>query len=115
MRPISDSFESRATTLRRLDLGNAKTRRRPRRSSMIEIYGKSGCDYCTKAQKLLSDRDIPYNYIQLGIDITSSEFLEQFPDQKTVPLAVAHGMKVGGYNELVEYIEETSGGYAHDI
>ena len=82
---------------------------------MIDIYGKSECEYCTKAQKLLDDRAIPYNYIQLGIDITGEEFKEQFPEQKTVPLAVAHGMKLGGYRELVEYVEETSGGYGHDI
>lgn len=82
---------------------------------MIEVYGRSGCEYCTKAQQLLDDRKIPYNYIQLGIDITKNEFQEQFPEQKTVPLVVAHGMKVGGYSELLEYVEETSGGYAHDI
>lgn len=82
---------------------------------MIDVYGRSGCEYCTKAQQLLEERKIPYNYIQLGVDITKDEFLEQFPDQKTVPLVLAHGMKVGGYNELVNYVEETSGGFAHDI
>lgn len=82
---------------------------------MIDVYGRSGCEYCTKAQQLLEERRIPYNYIQLGIDITKDEFLEQFPDQKTVPLVLAHGMKVGGYNELLNYVEETSGGFAHDI
>jgi glutaredoxin len=82
---------------------------------MIDVYGKSGCEYCTMAQKLLEERKIPFNYIQLGIDITKEEFLEQFPEQKTVPLVVAHGMKVGGYTDLLEYVEETSGGYGHDI
>lgn len=82
---------------------------------MIEVYGREGCSYCTKAQKLLEEKKIPYNYIQLGIDITVDEFKEKFPDQKTVPVITNYGMKIGGYSELQEYIEETSGGFAHDI
>ncbi|CAB5220943.1 GrxC Glutaredoxin and related proteins [uncultured Caudovirales phage] len=78
---------------------------------MIEVYGKDGCNYCTLAQKLLDEKKISYDYIKLGVDITSEEFKEKFPGQKTVPVIVAHGMKVGGYTELVDYIEETSGGY----
>lgn len=82
---------------------------------MIDVYGREGCNYCTLAQKLLEERKIPYNYIQLGVDITVPEFQEKFPGQKTVPVVVAHGMKVGGYTDLVGYLEETSGGYADDI
>jgi peroxiredoxin (alkyl hydroperoxide reductase subunit C) len=82
---------------------------------MIDVYGKEGCNYCALAKKLLDERKIKYNYIQLGVDITILEFQERFPAQRTVPVVVAHGMKIGGYNDLVEYLEETSGGYAHDI
>lgn len=82
---------------------------------MLEVYGRSGCEYCTKAQKLLEEKKIPYNYIQLGVDITKDQFIEMFPEQKTVPVIVAHGMKLGGYSELVDYVEETSGGYGEDF
>ena len=82
---------------------------------MIEVYGREGCDYCKKAQRLLEEKQIPYNYIELGIDITVDEFKEKFPSRKTVPVVVAHGMNVGGYTELVDYLEETSGGFGHDI
>ena len=82
---------------------------------MIDVYGREGCNYCTLAQMLLDQKQIPYNYIQLGVDITLPEFQDKFPGQKTVPVVVAHGMKVGGYTDLVNYLEETSGGYAHDI
>lgn len=82
---------------------------------MIEVYGREGCDYCKKAQELLEQKKIPYNYIQLGIDITVDEFKEKFPEQKTVPVVTNHGFKIGGFTDLQAYIEETSGGYGHDI
>ena len=82
---------------------------------MIEVYGREGCSYCTKARELLDERDISYEYIQLGVDVTKEEFVQKFPGQKTVPVIVAHGMKVGGYSELVDYIEETSGGYGENF
>jgi len=82
---------------------------------MLEVYGRSECEYCTMVQKLLEEKKIPYNYIQLGVDITKDQFIEMFPEQKTVPVIVAHGMKLGGYSELVDYVEETSGGYGEDF
>jgi glutaredoxin len=33
--------------------------------------------------------------------------LEQFPNARTVPQIIINGDKIGGYNELVSYIEET--------
>ena len=82
---------------------------------MIEVYGREGCSYCTLAQKLLEEKKIPYNYIQLGVDITLEEFKEKFPEQKTVPVVTSYGMKIGGYTDLQAYVEETSGGFGHDI
>ena len=82
---------------------------------MIEVYGREGCSYCTKARELLDERDISYEYIQLGVDVTKEEFVQKFPGQKTVPVIVAYGMKVGGYSELVDYIEETSGGLGENF
>lgn len=82
---------------------------------MIEVYGRDGCSYCEKAINILEQYKMDYNYYKLGRDITTSEFKEKFPEQKTVPCVVVHGMKIGGYTELVGYLEETSGGYADDI
>lgn len=82
---------------------------------MIEVYGREGCEYCKKAQELLDQKKIPYNYLELGTDITLEDFRNKFPEQKTVPVVTSFGMKLGGYTQLVEYVEETSGGYAHDI
>jgi glutaredoxin 3 len=78
---------------------------------MINVYGKDGCSYCVKAQELLNQRNLSYTYIKLGIDISLEEFKEKFPNQKTVPVITVHDFKIGGYDQLVSYIEETAGGY----
>ena len=82
---------------------------------MIEVYGRDGCSYCEKAIDILERYKAKYSYYKLGRDLTAAEFKEKFPDQKTVPCVVVHGMKIGGYNELAGYLEETSGGYTDDI
>lgn len=78
---------------------------------MIEIYGRDDCGYCDKAKNMLTQRNISFKYIKLKEDITIDEFREKFPDQRTVPVVVVSGIKLGGYSELAQYLEETSGGY----
>jgi glutaredoxin len=41
--------------------------------------------------------------------------LENFPGVKTVPIIEVNGKHIGGYQELLGYLEETSGGYGHAI
>lgn len=78
---------------------------------MIEVYGRDGCSFCDKAQTVLEQYNREFAYYKLGEDLTVAEFQEKFPNQKTVPVIVANGTKVGGYNELLGYLEETTGGY----
>lgn len=78
---------------------------------MIEVYGRDGCSFCDKAVEALNQYNRQYNYFKLNEDLTVSEFQERFPGQKTVPVIVANGFKVGGYTELLGYLEETAGGY----
>jgi|TARA_B110000503_G_scaffold141369_1_gene234683 glutaredoxin 3 len=74
---------------------------------MIEIYGKPACPYCEKAKALCEMRKIKYSYKSLGTDFTREELLESFPDARTVPQIMINGKKIGGYDQLVKYIEET--------
>jgi glutaredoxin 3 len=74
---------------------------------MIEIYGKPQCPYCDKAKMLCETRGYKYIYKSLDTDFTREELLEQFPNARTVPQIIINGDKIGGYNELVSYIEET--------
>lgn len=81
---------------------------------MFEIYGREGCDYCDMAKKILVDRNMKFEYYELKTDLTIEEFREKFPEQKTVPVVLLRGVKLGGYTELVQYLEETSGGYGDE-
>jgi glutaredoxin len=74
---------------------------------MIEIYGKPSCPYCEKAKHLCETRDLKYVYKSLGTDYTREELLETFPNARSVPQIVVNGTSIGGYSELVNYIEET--------
>lgn len=78
---------------------------------MIEIYGKDGCVFCERSKNLLDSLNIPYKYYRLGEHYTLEEFQELFPGQKTVPVIMAEGFKIGGFYELNAYLEETAGGF----
>lgn len=68
------------------------------------VYSKENCSYCTKAKNLLTLENITYDESVIGRDITREDFLSLFPDQKSVPLIFVNGEKIGGYNELLDYL-----------
>lgn len=70
---------------------------------MIDIYSKENCGYCDAAKKLLDGRNIVYNEIQIGRDISREDFMERFPHARTVPVILIEGKHIGGYTDLVEY------------
>jgi glutaredoxin len=74
---------------------------------MIEIYGKPACPYCEKAKALCEIRNFKYTYKSMGTDFTREELLETFPAARTVPQIKVNGTSIGGYDQLVKYIEET--------
>ena len=76
--------------------------------SMILIYGKPMCPFCDKAKALCEQRGFDYEYKSLGTDYTKEELLETFPGARTVPQIVINGNKIGGWDQMVKYIEETN-------
>jgi len=76
--------------------------------SMITIYGKPMCPFCDKAKALCEQRGYNYEYKTLGTDYTKEELLETFPGARTVPQIVINGNKIGGWEQMVKYIEETN-------
>lgn len=75
---------------------------------MILIYGKPQCPFCEKAKSLCEMRGFDYEYKSMGTDFTREELIETFPLARSVPQIVVNGTKIGGYEELVKYIEETN-------
>ena len=71
---------------------------------MILVYTKDNCPYCVRAKALLSSRSMEYMERRIGIDITRDEFLEAFPNARTVPQIVFDGELIGGYDDLVKHL-----------
>ena len=75
---------------------------------MIYIWGKPQCGYCEAAKRLLDSREIQYEYKQLGVDFEREDILAEFPEARTFPQIVINGLKIGGYDQLGTYLEETN-------
>ena len=67
---------------------------------MIEIYTKPSCPSCINAKMFLQGRGLEYTEIKIGKDISREEFLEKFPEARTVPWILIDGTLIGGYESL---------------
>ena len=70
----------------------------------IRMFTKPDCPFCVQAKDLLSAKGFSYTEFELGKDLTKEEFIEQFPNVKTVPYIIVGNNHVGGYKQLVEMI-----------
>jgi glutaredoxin len=75
----------------------------------VEIYSKDNCSFCTSAKNLLNRRRIPYKEYVLGEDFDREKLLDKFPEARTFPVVVVDGIRIGGYDDLVEYVKEYDG------
>ena len=70
------------------------------------IYGKDDCPYCAKAKEELSLRGIPFDYINLTeLGKTAAEVTGR-KEAKTVPQIYVEGKYVGGYDQLMAYLNQ---------
>lgn len=69
---------------------------------MIIVYTKDNCPYCIKSKTLLQSKGLEYTETKIGSDITREEFLDLFPNARTVPQIIFNEELVGGYDELVK-------------
>lgn len=74
---------------------------------MIEIWGKPACPHCEAAKRLCENRNLKYVYKQLDVDFTRDQVLETFPGARTFPQIIVGGDKIGGFDKLASYLEET--------
>lgn len=72
----------------------------------VEIYTKDDCPYCQMAKVELARRAIIFTEQKLNKDFSREHILEKFPTAKTFPIIVLDGFYIGGYNQLLEYLEE---------
>lgn len=82
---------------------------------MIRIYSKEGCKYCDMAKQLADASSIKYEEMTVGAtikhDVDRIDFMNQFPDIRTLPLIVkvdSNGEiseRIGGYAEFSNYVQ----------
>jgi len=71
----------------------------------IIVYTLPHCSACVNAKRLLDSKDIPFTETIISKDILTEDFVEQFPEQKTAPLIIIDGVKIGGYDDLRDYFD----------
>jgi glutaredoxin 3 len=85
------------------------------------VYSKVNCPSCVKAKRVLDNLNVPYTLQTLGEDIQPSELMELFeqkglPAPRTAPQIFLNGDYIGGYEQLVSYIEDTGfNGTGHSL
>ena len=73
----------------------------------VTIYTKDLCGYCDMAKAKFDQLGLKYETKNLGTDITREELLEILPNARTMPQIVINNKVIGGYDQLIKYIEET--------
>jgi glutaredoxin len=58
------------------------------------------------AKSLLQRKNIPYLENVIGEDITREELLATYPEVKSLPLIIVNSVKIGGYDQLVEWVKK---------
>ena len=74
---------------------------------MIDIYATATCPWCKKAKLLCDQYGLKHRYIVMDTPELQAEFKEKFPGAKTVPQITWHGRRIGGYEDLVDEIQNT--------
>lgn len=72
---------------------------------LAEIWSKTTCIFCDKAKTLLTERNIPYEERLLGEKWSKEDLLEKVPNAKTVPQIFIDNVYIGGYTDLVEFLD----------
>lgn len=67
---------------------------------MYTIYTKDNCPFCDKAKNLLTQKQIAFTSLKLGVDFTREELLAKIPSARTMPQIMVGETLIGGYKEL---------------
>ena len=71
------------------------------------IYSKKRCSYCDAAKSLLESKNIEFE--EKMVDESPNDFnemKEKAPNMRTLPVILDGDELVGGYHELINYLDE---------
>ena len=69
---------------------------------LVKIYSASWCQPCKSAKRLLTERGLKYEEIDIEERGWNREDLFDLTGGRTVPQIVIDGQPVGGYDELLQ-------------
>jgi glutaredoxin 3 len=68
----------------------------------IEMYTTPSCPYCVRAKRLLKERGLAYEEIDVASDDALRLDVMKRSGRRTVPQIFIDGRSIGGYDELAE-------------
>ena len=78
------------------------------------LWTRDHCGYCDMAKKELMLRGYEVEERNIwGTEWSKADLQKILPDVKTVPQIFIYNKSIGGYNELMQYFEETTSNYGH--
>lgn len=74
----------------------------------IKIYSKENCPWCVRAKQLLNSLGLKYQELMYDVDFTKDDLRELMGPNLplTVPQVVVYNKRIGGYEDLAEYLEQ---------
>lgn len=73
----------------------------------VVIWTKDECPHCVSAKAFLKQNNIHFEERVLGGNYTREQFFEANHGAKTVPQIYIQDTHIGGYQDLLNYIEDT--------
>ena len=67
----------------------------------ITIYSTTSCPSCVSAKRLLDERGIPYNEINIEKENMSRDNLAKITGGSTVPQIIINEKTIGGFDSLL--------------
>jgi glutaredoxin len=72
------------------------------KNSTITIYSTSWCGPCASAKRLLKEKGLSYDEVDIEEEGMTREDLFEKTGGRTVPQIVIEGKTIGGYDKLLE-------------
>lgn len=66
----------------------------------VVVYGTPICGFCRMAKRLLTQREIPFAWVDVSGDASARAWLQEASGQRTVPQVFIHARSIGGFSEL---------------
>lgn len=76
---------------------------------VFEIYGRNNCQSCENAKTLLKDYGYEFEFFNIEEQqMYLEDFKFEWPGRKTVPAISFNNERIGGYEDLREWVSKHS-------